>query len=53
MINGLDVQRYMKIKKFDLKLELKKMSEQLTKIREEIKKRLKKFNAKENYRSDE
>jgi hypothetical protein len=43
----------MKTKKFDLKLELKKMSEQLTKIMEGIKKRLKKFKPKENYRSDE
>jgi ABC-type Zn2+ transport system substrate-binding protein/surface adhesin len=43
----------MKMNKFDLERELKKMNEKLAKIKVKINKRLKKFQSKEFYRCDE
>ena len=43
----------MKMNKFDLERELKKMNEKLAKIKEKINKRFKKFQSKEFYRCDE
>ena len=43
----------MKMNKFDLELEVKKMNEKLAKIKEKIRIRFKKFQSKEFYRFDE
>ena len=43
----------MKMNKFDLELELKKMNEKLAKIKEKINNRFKNFQSKEFYRCDE